>query len=85
MTRCPVSGSGRFAEGGVVLEGEVVTILLINSVPSLTVVGVVEVSDLLPAVEANRVDNRLVVVGSHARGKVQGARGGRQDLEGRND
>lgn len=45
--------------------------------------GVVEVSDLLPAVEANRVDNRLVVVGSHARGKVQGARGGRQDLEGR--
>lgn len=47
----------------------------------LTVVGVVEVDDFLPAVVPNRIDDGAMVIRSHTYGEVQETRGRRQDLE----
>lgn len=46
----------------------------------LTVVGVVEVDDFLPAVVSHRIDDGAMVIRSHTYGEVQEARGWRQDL-----
>lgn len=48
----------------------------------LTIVRIVEICDLLPAIESNGVYNRLMVVGSHADGKVQKSRGRGKHLQG---
>lgn len=42
---------------------------------------IVEICYLLPAVEPDCIDDRLVVVGAHADGKVQEARGRSQNLK----
>lgn len=47
----------------------------------LTVVGVVEVDDFLPAVVPHRIDDGAMVIRSHTYGEVQETRGRRQDLE----
>lgn len=47
-----------------------------------TIMRIVEICYLLPAVEPDCIDDRLVVVGAHADGKVQEARGRSQNLKG---
>lgn len=47
----------------------------------LTVVGVVEVDDFLPAVVSHRIDDSAMVIRSHTYSEVQETRGRCQDLK----
>lgn len=49
----------------------------------LTVVGVVEVDDFLPAVVSHGIDDGAMVIRSHTYGKVQETRGRRENLDNR--
>lgn len=47
----------------------------------LTVVGVVEVDDFLPAVVSHGVDDGAMIIRAHAYGEIQQTGGRRQDLD----